>query len=232
MAKKTTTNQRAYGTTVLERLAGEALPAALKGPAKGFKEAHANVEKASKATEAARAVRDAALEAVASADAALDVSVEALADGLVGAGLGSRKAPLASFTRRTVSELVSLAYATEAKEVRALCAAVRRAKPPAPVTKALATCEKNLQHVERAIAAIAKPQATYAKALASRDALLPAWTRAIGRLKRHAAVAWEDDLATIRATFAPPDDIATPKPKRRKPKAVIVTNGGPPGLAV
>lgn len=227
MARTTTTNQRAYGTAVLDRLAGETLPAALKAPAKDFKAEHTLVEKASKSTEAARALRDAALEAVASADTALDASVELLADALVGAGLGTRAQPFASFTRRKVSELVKLAYATEAKEVRALCTAIRRAKPAPAVSRVVAACEKNLQQVDRAIAGLAKPQAAYAKALASRDALLPAWTRAIARLKRHAAVAWEDEPATIRATFAPPEGIAAPKGKRHKPKPVVVTNGGP-----
>ncbi len=227
MAKKPNVkNQRAYGAAVLERLGAEALPAALKGPAKDFKAAHASVEAASKATEEARARRDAALEAVGNADAALDASVELLADALVGAGLGSRRQPFASFSKQSVSELVNLAYANEAKAVRALCAAIRRQKPRDVVLRAVTACEKNLQAVERAIDAVAKPQAAYAKELASRDLLLPSWTRVLARLKRHAAVAWEEEPATIRATFAPPDGIAAPKAKRAKPKTQPVTNGG------
>ena len=229
MARPTvTTNQRAYGAAVLDRLAGEPLPSLLKAPAKEFKDQHALVEKASAATEAGRAARDAALEEIASADSTLDASVELLANAVVGAGIGRRTQPFASFTRRKVSELVNLAYATEAKEVRALCTAIRRAKPEPAVLRAVAACEKNVQSVERAITALAKPQAAYAKALASRDALLPVWTRALARLKRHAAVAWEDEPATTRAIFARPDGVTAPKGKRRKGKPVVgVTNGAP-----
>lgn len=229
MAKPTVTiNQRSYGAAVLDRLGGETLPGALKAPAKEFRNQHVLIEKASVATEASRASRDAALEAVASADATLDASVEVLASAVAGAGLGTRSRPFASFTRHQVSELVNLAYATEAKEVRALCAAIRRAKPEPAVLRAVATCEKNVQSVERAITALAKPQAAYAKALASRDALLPAWTRALARLKRHAAVAWEDEPATIHAVFARPDAVTAPKARRKKAKPVVgLTNGAP-----
>lgn len=213
---------------MLDRLTGEKLPTALKAPAKEFKDQHALVEKASAATEAGRALRDAALEAVAAADTLLDASVELLANTAVGAGLGTRKQPFASFTRRKVSELVNLPYATEAKEVRALCTTIRRAKPEPVVLRAVAACEKNVQSVERAITALAKPQAAYAKALASRDALLPVWTRALARLKRHAAVAWEDEPATTHAIFAKPDGITAPKGKRKKAKPVVgLTNGAP-----
>ena len=134
---------------MLERLAAESLPAVLTAPTKDFKDAQRDVGSASKATEDARHLRDPALDALATADAALDANVDSLADALVGAGIGTRRSPLASFTRRSVSELVNLAYATEAKEVRALCAAVRRAKPHASVTKVVAQCEKQLGAVER-----------------------------------------------------------------------------------
>lgn len=230
MANRTVSNQRAHGEAVLGRLEAESLPAALKAPAKEFKGVQREVESASRATEEARGVRDGALEELAMADAALDGYVDSLADALVGAGMGTRRSPLASFTRRSVSELVGLAYATEAKEVRALCAAIRKRKPASSVVKVVAQCEKQVGVVERSIAALAKPQASYAKALAKRDALFPEWTRKLARLKRHAAVAWEDEPAMLSAIFAPPGTISAPKAKRRKPAPAVV-NGGPPGVS-
>ncbi len=216
MARQTNPHQRAYGQAVINRLAAETVPAGLKVPVKDFKEAQRDLEKATKATEESRAARDAALEGVATADATLDELVDTLANALVGAGLGTRRKPLASFTRRSVSDIVSLAYATEAKEVRAICRAIRKAKPDASVAKVIGQCEEQLAAVDRAIAAIAKPQASYAKALAKRDALFPEWTRRLTRLKRHAAVAWENEPALVKSTFAPPDALAAPKAKRRK----------------
>lgn len=53
----------------------------------------------------------------------------------------------------------------------------------------------------------------------------PEWTRKLARLKRHAAVAWEDEAAILKATFARPGAIAAPKGKRRKPTPMVV-NGG------
>jgi len=226
VANRTVSNQRAHGEAVLGRLDAELLPTALKAPAKEFKNVHRDVESASKATEDARGLRDGALEEVATADAALDGYVDSLADALVGAGMGTRRSPLASFTRRSVSDLVGLAYATEAKEVRALCAAIRKTKPASSVVKVVTQCEKQVAVVERAIAALAKPQASYAKALAKRDALFPEWTRKLARLKRHAAVAWEDEPAMLKAIFAPPGAISAPKAKRRKTTSSVV-NGGP-----
>jgi len=220
--------QRAHGAAVLDRLGQETVPPALRVPVKDFKDAQRDLERASAAADEARAVRDAALEAVAAADASLDASVGALADALVGAGLGTRQKPFGAFSRHSVSSIVTMAYAVEAKEVRALCIAVRRTKPSAQVAKAVARCEKDLAAVEHALAAVAKPQAAYAKALAKRDALFPTWTRAFSRLKRHAAVAWEDDPSTLQAVFAAPDAIVAPRVHRRKSKQAAANGAAAP----
>ncbi|HEY8078528.1 MAG TPA: hypothetical protein VIF62_30570, partial [Labilithrix sp.] len=220
-------DQRVHGDEILERLRSERVPPALKPVLAAFADAQKKLAAATDGTETARAARDAALEAVGKADAALDVEVGKLADALVGAGLGSRKQPFAKFSPRPPSKLVALGYAREAREVVALCKAVRRGKPAGAVAKAVAACEKGAANVQRAIAALAKPQAAYARALAARDALLPAWSAALARLKRHAAVAWESDVATLKSIFAAPEAVAAPHASRKKTVAAPKPNGAP-----
>ncbi len=229
MARQTNSihHQRAHGDAILERLKSERVPPAIKPVHRAFAGAQKKLADATDAAEAARAARDAALESIGAADATLDADVEKLADALVGAGLGTRKKPFAGFSSHSPSRLVALGYAHEADEVISLCKAVRRAKPTSAVANAVGACEKGAAHVKLAIKALAKPQAAYTSAIAARDELLPAWTAALARFKRHGAVAWEDDRARFKAIFAPPDAVASPRATRKKRAATLKPNGAP-----
>ncbi len=218
-AKRGVGHQRAHGETILARLADVGIPAALKAPAKAFAQAHAAFEGASRKAEAARLVRDNALENVGQQDDLLDAAVLALADKIVGASLGTRVKPFARFSKFAPSALTTLAYADEVREVRATVAKVGKAKPAADVAKGAAACAKAADLVDKALKGLPGPQSAYAKALGERDALLLAWTQALGRLKRHAAVVWDGDAATFNAVFAPADAMLAPTKKRAKKAA-------------
>jgi hypothetical protein len=102
--------------------------------------------------------------------------------------------------------------------MRELAEAIEKKAPPASVKKALATCLKNASSIETALGKLTGPQAAYTKALGDRDALLPDWSKALRRLKKRAAVAWEDDEGTYKAVFAAVESIQAPKTKRRGKK--------------
>ena len=220
------TSQRLLGSTVLDRLASVTLPAALKSPTTSFKQVHAELEAASKKTEDARAGRDEALATIAKADDVLDASVLALADAIVGAGLGARRNPFAAYSPHPPAGLVDLAWAREVKEVRALCTKLTTKKPAAEVKNRVATCAKNAAAVEAALKKLTGPQAAYEKSLAARDALLGSWTKSLSKLKKHAAAAWADDEASYAAVFAPVAAVqAGTKRVKRTPAPVVAPNG-------
>ena len=175
-------------------------------------------------------LRDEALATIATADDVLDASVLALADTIVGAGLGARRNPFAAYSPHPPAGLVELAWAREVKEVRALCTKLLRltAKKPAPEVKnRVATCKKNAAAVEVALKKLTGPQAAYEKALSARDALLGSWTKSLSKLKKHAAAAWADDEATYAAVFAPVAAVqaGTKRVKAKRTPAPVVANG-------
>jgi hypothetical protein len=218
MATARITRYRALGDTVLERMGNQAVPPMMKGALKSFQAMHRQYLVAADAADAARAVRDTALQAVADDDAALDASLDTLAEKLVGAGLGSRTRPLASFSRYSVSGLAALAYKKEAGEVVAMGAKIAKAKPPKQVAAAAAVCVKNANKVLDGLTALVRLQAAYDKALRARDRLLPDWTKAFAKLKKLAAAAWVDDEATFKSVFARVEGIQAPKAKRARSK--------------
>lgn len=219
MKHSSITSQRAYGAAILARLSDVTVPAALKPRVASFKKVHEQYESASEAAEAARKKRDEAIDAIGAADDRFDASVGALADKIVGAGLGSRQNPFKAYSRHAPSELTAMAYAAEPKAIRELGDALVQAKPPSEVAKALSVCLKNANALETALDALTKPEAAYVKALAAREALLPAWDKALRSLRKHADVAWEDDPATQKAVFAPPSAVQAPKKRRAKKAA-------------
>jgi hypothetical protein len=221
MGKTNHADHNAQGNVILDRLAATTVPGSLKASAADFKKTHASLVAATRAAEVSRGARDAVLGALAPADDALDAAVGVLADKMAGAQMGSRKNPFAAYSKIAPSALTSLAYADEVKEVLAVAAKVKKAKPAADVAKAVATCEKLAAAVTSALGKISKPQLAYAKALATRDALLPTWTKSLGRLKKNAAAAWFDDPATYKAVFAPPERVQAPVHAR--PKAPAAT---------
>lgn len=143
-----------------------------------------------------------------------------LADRTVGAGLGKRQNPFAGYSKHSPSQLTSLAYADEPKAARELVAAILKKKPPSDVAKVAAKVVKDAAALDAALSRLTKPQAAFAKALADRDALLPAWTKALRRLKKHAAAAWDEDEGTYKALFAPLGAVQAPKKRRSRAKPV------------
>jgi hypothetical protein len=136
MGTSNISEQRSYGQLVLERLDATDIPAALKPHIAAFKKAHDAYEEAAKRVDEERGKRDAALEAVGDADDTFDTSANALADKLVGAGLGKRQNPFAPFSKLSPSRLAALPYAEEPKAARELVLAVKKAGAPADVFKA------------------------------------------------------------------------------------------------
>lgn len=221
MATSSITEYRAHGAIILERLDGTTVPAELKPHVVTFKKAHGDYEAAAVVADMAREKRDLVLEGVGEADTTFDTGINLLADKMVGAGLGARKNPFADYSKHTPSKLIELPYADEPKAIRELGVALGKKKPPADVAKALAQSLKDAAAIEAALGRLIKPQAAYSKALGNRDALLPAWTKARDRLKKHAVAAWDEDVATYKAVFAPPGAIQAPKKKRGKKKAEV-----------
>jgi len=223
MARQTYTQHRLAGASVFERLkaTGGPVPSLLKKPLATFKKAHAALDAVSKQVELARVKRDEALVAIGAADTALDGNVRKLADALVGAGIGTRIRPFATLSPLTPSAMTELAYAKEVNAVRSLLAKIERKKNFARSSSLLQSCSRSADAVEKALNALTRPQAHYQKALAERDALLVDWTKAFNQLKKYAAVAWDDDGATVKVLFAAPQAIQAPKKKQaRKAKPV------------
>jgi hypothetical protein len=203
----------AQGEAILQRLA--AAPATLKPAARVFAALQKKLAAATRAVDAARAVRDAALHAVGDADDALDPSVYALADRLVGAHLGVRLRPLAAFTRYSLSDLATLPYALEAKEVLAMTAKIVAKKPAADVKKACAECAKNARAVQGALTKLTKPDHAYRAALGARDDVVADWEKARRTLQRRAAAILDSDRAA-RALVAKADAMQAPRRAKRR----------------
>lgn len=216
MATTSITEYRAYGAIILERLSGTTIPVPLKPYIVTFKKAHDGYETAAVVADTARGKRDVALEAVGQMDDTFDTGVNALADKIVGASLGTRKNPFAAYSRHAPGKLTELPYAEEPKAIRALGVELSKKSPPTEVAKALVKSLKDADGLEVALNKLIKPQAAYTKALGDRDALLPAWNKALDKLKKHAGAAWDEDVATYKAVFAPPGAIHAPTKKRAK----------------
>jgi hypothetical protein len=211
--------QRVYSQIVLNRLDAMDVPAELKPYIAAFREAYEAYEKAAKRATEERENRDAALEAVKDADNTLNRSVNALADKLVGAGLGKPQNPFVRYTKPSPSRLAALPYAERSKKVRELALAVKKAGAPPDVRRAMWRCLRNADASEVALGKLTKPQAAYIEALAEQEALLPSWTKALRKLRQHAALEWYEDARTFHAVFAQPSAVKAPKKARAKKKA-------------
>jgi hypothetical protein len=77
--------------------------------------------------------------------------------------------------------------------------------------------------VTQALAKLTAPQADYQAAQLARDALLLDWQKALARLKRAAALAYDDDRAGYRALFADSRELAAPKRRTTKKPAKPAT---------
>lgn len=212
-------NRQAYGDAVLERLARSTHAAALKKEAQVLKAVHGTFAKAGAVVATAQQQRDDALDAVGAADDTLDQALQALANSLVGAGLGTRRNPFAAYSAYVPSKLTALAYATEEKEVRRLVGKLRKQQLPAAVTAAIKPVVAAADEVALGLQQLAAPQADYELAIQQRDALLLDWNKALGRLKRAAAVAYDEDRAGYRALFAAAGTklVAPRQPRKKAP---------------
>ncbi|MEO7328827.1 MAG: hypothetical protein ABI193_09635 [Minicystis sp.] len=231
MATTNIREHRGYGQAVLDRLAGTPIPPMLKPSVTAFTKTHGAYDAAAVLTDSARAKRDLALDLIGDIDDTFDIGANGLADKVVGAGLGKRQSPFAGLSKHSPSQLVSLPYAEEPKAIRALITALQKKNPPAEVKKAIARCLKDATALEGALGKLTQPQAAFAKAIATRDALLPAWTKALRSLKRQAAAVWDEDEATYKAVFAPVGAVQAPKKKTKKTPAKKAGSdtGGAPG---
>lgn len=227
MAKSARSDLRRLAAAIRGRLDDDDFPMmpAFRAPAKAFSTTQTKFEAASAAVDEAESAKSDALAAVGEADDSLDASLDDYADDLSAAKLGPRQNPFKPFSKHSPSAMKDLPYAVEPKEVRALVAAVAKKNPPAAVKKAGTACLAKCTAVEKALAAYAKPASAYHKAVVARDALLPEMQKAIKTLKTHAASAYAEDEATLKALFAPPAAVLAPK--LRRPRKAKPTNGAP-----
>lgn len=218
MTTLSSTQQGAFGSAILDRFADLPTKTGWKSLAGGalsaFQKTHAAFLAAEADAKAARDARDTALADVGHADELLDAAIMKLADALIGAGLGTRTKPFASFSRYSPSALCELAYKRELDEARALVAKIGKQKS-AP-KKELAAVSKAADAVEKALTGLTKPQAKADKALAARDALLPDWQKSLSRLRVTAKAAFVDDPATYGALFAQAVAEQAPTKKRAR----------------
>jgi hypothetical protein len=229
MAKSSRSDLRSQAAAIHDRLQDKDFPmnAAFKPRAQAFVVVATAFEASAAAVDAAEQEKSDALDAIGAADDGLDASLDAYADALSAAGLGPRLNPFKPFSKHSPSALKALAYAKEAEAARALVAAVAKKSPPAAVKKAGAGILARCTEVEKALKAYGKPSTAYQKALAVRDARLLEVQKAIKALKTHAASAYADDEATVKALFAPADAVQAPKQRRAKKAAKTVENGAP-----
>lgn len=204
------------GSVVLSRLDDMEVPKALTPHVAAFKAAHNPFEKAAQAAEAAKKKRDDALDVVGAADVTLDGTIDPLADKMIGAGLGTRRAAFGDASSYSPTKLKALPYKREMDAVRELVANVHAKSPPAEVKKCLEACSKAADASEAALEHLSAPQAAYTRAMGARDALLVEWTRSFAKLKVNAKAAWHDDKATFASVFAPAEKVQRPVAKRKK----------------
>ena len=212
------TEHRRTAAGLANRLRSTNLPSSLGAAAKAFLAAQKSFEAAATSTDTAQETRDASLALVAKSDALLDASVDTLVNLLPGAGLGTRLQPLKGYSSKTPSELKNMPYADEPDEVDRVVKKILAKKPSPDVVKACKASSACAADVRKKLAAYPSAQAAYTKALSARDGLLPALQKATDSLKRHAAVAWENDAATLKSVFAAPTKVEAPVKKRAKKK--------------
>lgn len=220
-------NKQVYGSAVVERLTRSPYAARLKKELREFKQVHGGYLAACEKADAAEARRDDALGRIGEADGGLDGSILELANRLVGAGLGERRNPFAAYSPHSPAAMASLAYAEELKAAQGLVKTLRKAKLPPDAARALKSTEEAAAEVAAALGGLTAPQSDYEAALRERDELLLGWTKALGRLKRAAAVAYDEDRAGYRAAFAPVGRVQAPKRHPRKRPAQAAPAAAP-----
>jgi len=208
------------GMVVLDRMDGARLSQRVRRAAEAFRRAHEDYLRGLEEIHDAQADLDRAGRGVYEADAALDEAILVLADKIVGAQLGSRRKPFASFSRHSPTKITKLAYATELNAVRSLCAKVSRVAPPGEVRVAIRVCLDQADTVEAALRKLSLPRTRFRQRLSALDERIKAWRDGYRRLKTEAAAYWIDDVTTLRAIFARPEPIQHPVRRKRNRQAV------------
>ncbi len=219
-------NRATYGDAVVSRFADIAISGGLKADFAAFKAQHLVFVKATGAVEKAEHGYDEAATRVAKLDVARDRSILALADKIPGAGLGARTSPFAGYSKYAPSKLVSLPYAAQTIEVRALLTALRKESPAKEIAALCDEIAKQNEAVDAALGGLTVPLATLNEARARRDAAIPDWEKQIHRLKDASRVVYRDEAGRFEALFAEPDAALThTRTKHRKVKATAVAIG-------
>ena len=226
MATRPVTNFRELGHAILSRTGQTEpkdphaidVPADLLQSLKNFKVEQLDYALACDQADEGRATRDAALERIGNADDDVEAGLEKLARAMTGEDIGDRRNPFKPFGNTSVSEISKMAYAKVPETVRSLADAVLAvAKPGSKTAAAAHGCKKDADKLEAALAAIVVPQTVFAAAMSVRDEQkLPRWHKALGSLKRRAALAWEDEPGLLAAVFAPPAAVTQVRAARKK----------------
>ncbi len=215
------------GDATLDRLADLDLPQGLAPHVKRFAAAHGAFKKAAEKADEAKKKRDQALAAIGAADADLDETIDPLANSMIGAGLGTRRAPFGDASPHSPTELKKLPYTKEVAATRDLVDKVSAKKPPAGVKACLNASSAAADASEAALNALTAPQAAYSRALGARDALLPEWSRSFAKLRVNAKAAWHDEPEIFASVFAPPEKVQRPvKKKAKKRQGETPAKGG------
>ena len=179
-----------------------------------FQAAHQAFERAAQDTDAAGLAQDRALRAVSDTDAHADVVISKLADALVVQGMVKRTEGFGAFSPHSPSRMKELPYKTELEAARALLARLRQEPQAAAIEPSLQAVEQACTAVDDALRALTRAQSNHTAALGARDALFPAWDKALKNLKRRSTAAYDEPV--FKALFAAPSAIHRPTSKRAK----------------
>ncbi len=225
MKAKYTRNHREYGNAILGRLGeldtgippGEVIqvPSGLKPAVAAFLATHLAYGALCDAADAARLTRDESLQGVSSAATAVANGIDALAVAAVTAGLGTRTAPLKTYTNLSVTALKKLKYGRMSVVIPQVLAKMRNVRQVKPQVDAL---KKAIAALATALAGYSRAQTKFQQAMKKRDAYLPTWQRALDLFKLEAGVAWFDAPETMEAVFAPAPALVEPAVKHQAKK--------------
>lgn len=216
---KDVSQKRAFGSILIQRFANKKVPATLAAALKAFTTAHNDLKNATTAVAKAHGVLTNADEQLVAADKQLSNAIQTLANAAVGAGVGTRQKPFASFTKKTPSMLVKLGYSNKVTEARALVNKLQAKKLPAAVVAAVKNLDARADAVATSLGGITDPDAALSDAHEDLAPIMTAWSSSYSRLKTLAAAAWIDSPKTFNTVFKKPAPVQAPKPKKTKGKA-------------
>jgi hypothetical protein len=219
-------NRVTYGDAIVSRFAEIGVPKGLTTDFAAFKAQHLTFLKTTAAVEKAEHGYDDAATRVAKLDVFRDRSILLLSDKIPGAGLGARTSPFGRYSKYPPSKLVSLPYAAQTIEARALVSAIRKASPAKEIAALCDEIDKQNEAVDAALGGLTVPLATLTEARTKRDTAVPDWEKHFRRLRDAAKVAYRDEAGRFAALFAEPTAALTHRrPKHRKVKTTPAAPG-------